>query len=186
MSKIAVIGTRFPYIDRRALSEAWFSALRLGNAAPPGIPRVKPTPHNARFAATVARVQVKRGVARDAATAAEGRRAPLARAGAGMPPASEMHRTPDLDGTSVDKVARIAHDRARSYPPFRTSLTFGVDGGRVHLLLRRDGATLYVVALCRPEMAGVVRQALARADAHVRANGEVLRAAVQTLSEKEA
>ena len=78
-------------------------------------------------------------------------------------------------------VARETFSRARSYAPFRTSLTFGVEGERVALLLRREGGTLHVVALCRPEIAELVRRALASADLHLRARGEAIRGSVKTV-----
>jgi hypothetical protein len=83
--------------------------------------------------------------------------------------------------TSRAVVARETFSRARSYAPFRTSLTFGVEGERVALLLRREGGTLHVVALCRPEIAELVRRALASADLHLRARGEAIRGSVKTV-----
>jgi len=69
---------------------------------------------------------------------------------------------------------------SRSYPPRRTSLTVGLGRERVQLVLRREGAVLHVIAVCRPEVAALVRRALASADAYVRGNGDTLRASVQT------
>jgi NAD(P)-dependent dehydrogenase (short-subunit alcohol dehydrogenase family) len=72
---------------------------------------------------------------------------------------------------------------ARSYPPRRTSLTVGIGRERVQLVLRREGAVLHVIAVCRPEVAALVRRALASADAYVRGSGDTLRASVQTTEE---
>ncbi len=69
---------------------------------------------------------------------------------------------------------------SRSYPPRRTSLTVGLGRERVQLVLRREGAVLHVIAVCRPEVAALVRRALASADAYVRSSGDSLRASVQT------
>jgi hypothetical protein len=74
-----------------------------------------------------------------------------------------------------------APERARTHPPLRTVLTLGVAGERVALLLRREGATLHVVAVCRPAVENAVRHALTLAAAHVRGGGDSLRASVRAL-----
>ncbi len=74
---------------------------------------------------------------------------------------------------------RIPSAAARSYAPFRTSLTLAAGGGRVQLVLRRERETLHIVALCAPGNVDVVRRALACAQAHLHARGEVLRADVR-------
>jgi hypothetical protein len=61
-------------------------------------------------------------------------------------------------------------------------LTFGVHGERVALSLRREGSTLHVVAVCRPEVEGIVRRALACVDLYLRVRGESVRASVSTVS----
>jgi hypothetical protein len=73
---------------------------------------------------------------------------------------------------------------SRSYPPRRTSLTVGLGRERVQLVLRREGAVLHVIAVCRPEVAALVRRALAAADAYVRGSGDTLRASVQTVDDR--
>jgi hypothetical protein len=174
-SKIAVIETRLPYTDRRALSEAWFSALHLAHdarAAAPAKPGATPSYATvAREAMQLARgsaARARRDPARSVAHAA--RRA--AHAGLDVPArrASDAARTP---------AATRAFERARSYAPFRTSITLdGANGTRVHLIVRRVGPTLHVVALCPPAVETLVRKALASADLHFRARGERLEAGV--------
>jgi len=151
-ASLSVIATQLPYIDRRALSEAWFSALHRASDAPAA---AKP---------------IERRDPGDVAGSARGK---------------NLHRTSPRDfashtlrnvfaGSRTDRprgeepaaaVATVrtarpqrAAFRARSYAPFRTSLTFGIEGERVALLLRREGATLHVVAICRPAVADLVRR----------------------------
>ena len=171
--KIAIIQTHLPYIDRRALSQAWFSALHLANGSN-GEGRVRLRRAGAVAAKAIDVAHVRGRTERRNA----GETPPPARA-AGRERRVLHGETGKLRRTdSLGKAAHAVYERARSYPPFRTSLTFGVDGSRVQLLLRRSGSTLYVVALCRPEIAEIVRRALACAGAHLRLRGESIEAAV--------
>jgi hypothetical protein len=171
---IAVITARMPYIDRRSLSEAWFSALHLASDGP-----VSPKPPERRGAELVQPEDRVAGAARNAA-----RQAPE-RVAAGAPATSRSLRAnaePALPALPNARRARsaAAFARARSYAPFRTSLTLGIEGERVALLLRREGATLHVVALCRPAVSDLVRRALGCADLHLRARGESVCSRVET------
>jgi hypothetical protein len=169
--KIAVIQARLPYIDRRALSEAWFSALHLAAggrraAAPQRMLRAQSLPATERTQRQAS--GPSRGTSLVVAAA---RSRPASEAASALVPAPRRAE-PGI------RALPPAGQGARSYPPFRTSLTFGIDGRRVQLLLRRDGATLYVVALCRPEIAEAVRRALQLAGEHLGARGESMHAAV--------
>jgi len=176
-SKIAVIETRLPYTDRRALSEAWFSALHLAHEEPSGahpwyaaakgtvsVDNAHGNIHGARASAVSARRDPARSIAHAARRSAyAGLDAPARRA-------SDATRT---------AAATRAFDRARSYAPFRTAITLdGANGTRVHLIVRRVGPTLHVIALCPPAVESLVRKALASADLHFRARGERLEAGV--------
>ena len=67
------------------------------------------------------------------------------------------------------------------YAPVRASFHIGVGGGRVQIVLRRDGAVLHVVAVCSRRHVELVRRALACADLHLRLRGETIRSSVRTL-----
>lgn len=177
-SKIAVIETRLPYTDRRALSEAWFSALHLSHDAASA---PSPQRHAAQVAASSGDAQHGRTHEREGT--ASSRRDPsrsvthAARRAAFAGLDTPLRRSSDARGTTA---AAKAFDRARSYPPFRTSLTLeGASGTRVHLIVRRVGPTLHVVALCPPAVEHLVRRALASADLHFRARGERLQVDVK-------
>jgi hypothetical protein len=178
--KISVIAARLPYTDRRALSEAWFSALHL---ASDGVLHAQPPERRAGAA------HRPRDLSRGPGAQSAAPPAPLQRPAAQRPAAPVRGRDGaalarddaprDVRPRSAD--TRDVFARARSYPSFRTALTFGVAGERVALLLRREGPTLHVVALCRPAVAGIVRRALAGADAALRIRGESIRATVTTV-----
>jgi hypothetical protein len=176
---IAVLRTRLPYVDRRSLSEAWFSALHFaagdapdlaGRARRPaasGAPGARHSPVSATSGA---------GVPARPATALARRYAAAVRSSVGCGDALPR----PIDGPDALPAVRRATMRARTYPARQTTLTVGVDGSRVQLLLRRDGNVLHVIALCRSDVAEVVSRALARADAHLRVRGDALRASVRT------
>jgi hypothetical protein len=178
--KISVIAARLPYTDRRALSEAWFSALHLASDGA----HAKPAERRGGIAQNRPR---------------DGARSPGSLPAAPVPPAQRSAaqrsaapvRGRDGAGLAREDAPRYARPRppeapdvfahARSYPSFSTALTFGVAGERVALLLRREGPMLHVVALCRPAVADIVRRALAAADAALRTRGESIRATITTV-----
>jgi hypothetical protein len=176
--KISVIAARLPYTDRRALSEAWFSALHL---ASDGALHAQPPERRAGVAhhppRDMSRGPGAQSAAPPARTAAQRPAAPVRRRDGGGLAREDAPR--DVRPRSAD--TRDVFACARSYPSFRTALTFGVAGERVALLLRREGPTLHVVALCRPAVAEIVRRALAGADAALRLRGESIRATVTTV-----
>ncbi len=172
--KLTVIATRMPYIDRRSLSEAWFSALHLASDGPP-IAAARER-RNAPVDASTSR-RTTAGSQTEAPTTRTAQQSPRARTSDARSRAEiATRRTYDA---RVAAAARASYERARSYPPFRTALTLDANGERVQLLLRREGAVLHVVALCRPEIAETVRRALGCADAHVRLRGEAIRSSVE-------
>jgi hypothetical protein len=174
---IAVLRTRLPYTDRRSLSQAWFSALHLAQVVPArGLPARRAS--DPSFRAPDAR--------------AEGRTAVPTASLPGMARATKP-RSDDAresvaparvrDASPLPKEKSAAFQAARSYPPFSTSLTVGSGGARIKLLLRREGPTLHVIALCTPNSVDLVRRALACADTYLRRNGESVSASVRTLAE---
>jgi len=176
--KIAVIATRMPFIDRRSLSEAWFSALHLASdGKPPAASRER---RNLVVTAGTMRATIS---TRNASPARQ-----LPRAAGAQPRTLDAPRgNPEITtrrafDARVAATARAAYERARSYPPFQSTLTLETRGERVQLVLRREGATLHVVALCRPELAETVRRALACADTHVRSRGEAIRSSVRVIA----
>jgi hypothetical protein len=171
---IAVIATRMPYIDRRSLSEAWFSALHLASDG-----AASPISRERRGGETAQSCTLSADMVHEASGRASQPPGVVSSAVSRVP---RSHAEPCLQTIPNARRGRseAVFARARSYAPFRTALTLGVDGERVALLLRREGATLHVVALCRPAVADLVRRALACADLHLRARGEVVTSRVET------
>jgi len=176
---IAVVRTRLPYTDRRSLSQAWFSALHLTEKAS------APQPAGARRAPAAALVRDGgRGLpGANRATAGSGGSTafePHVRGAARALPrgAGEWERAREIRARASGDAPPVP---ARRHAPLRTSLTVGVAGERVALLLRRDGATLHVIAVCRPAVESAVRHALALAAAQMREHGDSLRASVRAL-----
>jgi hypothetical protein len=164
--QIAVIRARLPYTDARALSQAWFSALRLASDghAP----------------------ELRRGRARTSAALSGDRAAtPSRETGARPLPAA----TPRAHGAalrrgagapSVDATARrrfregvVARDGVRTTTDARAAFTVTLANARVRLLVRGDGDRLHVVALCSARLADTVARALALASVSLRQRGPI-------------
>lgn len=172
---IAVVRTRLPYTDRRSLSQAWFSALHLAESGPVrGLPARRASDARAFSGRSERADSSPNATGRPSATFARG----ATEAALGRPSDGGAPRAHDVRRTRVSQSAGVTFESARSYPPFRTSLTIGVEGARIKLLLRREGPTLHVIALCAPGNVDLVRRALACADAYLRRNGESVRASV--------
>ncbi len=171
---LTVIATRLPYIDRRSLSQAWFSALHIASDGPIAANVSDRRGLAATAIATSPKATATSARALDASAPPRARAASRATGAAG----AEIATRRALDAR-VAAAARASFARARSYPPFASTLTLDVANERVQLVLRRDGATLHVVAICRSEIAETVRRALAAADLHLRVRGESVRSSVE-------
>jgi hypothetical protein len=155
-SGVAVVATQLAQTDRRALSQAWYSALHLAHDD-------ASAPHVAHAAALTAQpaVTLREGSARpaDAAHGASFSPARAVRSHANIPPGAERRSAPTVAARRVERalasIARAPHTRA--------SHTVAIEGGRVTLLVRTDGGATRVVALCREPLRATVERALARA-----------------------
>jgi hypothetical protein len=170
--EVSILAAPIAAIDRRALSQAWYSALRMARRQPDSLP-ARP-----RSACTID-------------------------ASATWPPVVETH-SPSLVRTLPEQsrslqqrpqqaavapsTARVVADRAslplsrrierrfsQSKPPLRRA-TFSMGRGlaRVHVILQTNGSNATLVALCRPEMRGVVARALGQARFALAARGLVV------------
>lgn len=165
---IAVIRARLPYIDRRALSQAWFSALRLASdgRAPAREPqRVRlPVPSPGSRPAAPARVASVRA---QPSANARGRDAASGRS-AGLPPADATTSRRLLAGA----VAASGY-RARAAGGPCAAFTVTLANARVRLVVRGEGDRLHVVALCSARHADTVTRALALAALSLRPRGPI-------------
>ncbi len=171
---VSIDPARLPYLDRRALSEAWYAALHLA-AAPHGAGAAP------RRAAVPARAVADRPAARAAARNALRGQTPLA---ARSPRAAESGASGGSAGlrvrTSPRPLATRAVPAARASAHAHVTLTF--EGARVRLIARRDGPRTQVIALCSAEHVAVVRRALGVLACALRLRGERLEAVVRTVA----
>jgi hypothetical protein len=177
---IAVIRTRLPYVDRRALSEAWFSALHLAHEE-------RKAPHAARRAgpsseSPAAKISLGSGASGPAAGSLAAR-VPTLRARSVQALAIAASPTP-LRKTGGAVVVPFPA-RGIRYAPVRASFGIGLGGGRVQIVLRREGPLLHVVAICSRRHVELVRRALACADLHLRLRGETIRSSVRAFEASE-
>ena len=155
---VAVIATQLAQTDRRALSEAWYSALHLAAGE---VPPKKSAPK--REGTTRVVLAEKNGAPAHSAS----RRAaavPHARATSSGDARVEVR---DERRRPVSETARrieraVAALTARR--PVPAAHTIDVDGGRVRLLVHNDGHATRIVALC----SGPLREQVERALAHAR------------------
>jgi hypothetical protein len=178
-NEIAAVRARLPYFDRRALSQAWFSAFHLASDGAP--PRFRP----ALPFAEMEPFHAPRG----ALARADGAPHALSNAATNRGPRGTA-RAGGLAATSPRSIAREARpasasasaaQAARSYPPVHATFTLAIEGARVAILLRRDGPALHVVALCTRRHVELVSRALACAGIVLRAQGERVHASLRSV-----
>jgi hypothetical protein len=168
---VAVVATSVARTDRRALSQAWYSALHLAephagspHAASAGAHANAVGPHAANHTPAAGPAPASGG-ARQIAR-------PLAARGAGALPVLDR-RSP---ATPLAK--RIARALVEREPrPAPATLAIKAAEGRVQLLVRSDGAATRIVALCAPALRERVERALAHARFALAAHGTRVEAA---------
>jgi hypothetical protein len=154
---VAVIATQVAQTDRRALSEAWYSALHLAHASSPAQP---PSRARAVRALPAARQPLAAGAAAHPAAARVAVTRPPHRAAANAAlPADERRRPACAVARRIEGAVTALRARVNGH----AAQTVDVAGGRVRLLVRSDRGTTRIVALCRDELREPVERALARA-----------------------
>lgn len=174
---IAVIRTRLPYLDRRALSEAWFSALHLARDARLSVPQRRAGDPGARPRAAAPPTAAREPALRPAP----------APAAPGASPRGTNARSPEPKAAPGHEL-RVRLDRARRServhgvtipPPLHASFTLTVAGARVQMLVRREGPALRITAICARAQVEAVRRALASADLVMRLRGHLIESQVR-------
>jgi hypothetical protein len=156
--EISILAAPIAAIDRRALSEAWYSALRLerGDAERAGGGHRRPT--GVAYELPVVRRQChasfERSIEHYRAQSTQSASAPEPQAGSAIAP----------NRTVFPLSGRIERTFFRQSAPLRRA-TFSLGRGRsrVHVILQSTAGTVTLIALCRPEMRHVVARALAQA-----------------------
>jgi len=150
---VAVVATRLPNIDRRALSQAWYSALHLNQAQPEA---TRAHPASAAISSAIGPRIARTGKPDTAA-------APVAARG----PVTELSR----------RIETLLVRHAANVPVRPATLALKAGDGRVQLLVRGDGAATRVVALCPAHLRDRVDRALAHARFALAAAGNRIEAA---------
>jgi hypothetical protein len=156
---VAILATQLADTDRRALSQAWYSALHLAAHDDPAAHAAAPRRTRTRVMhASPAAARNDRERAVSSARAVVPRLAQDAR----RPPAA-TRATPERREQKSELARRI--ERALVAPQRRGAGSFVVNaaGGRVQVLVRIDGPRLRLVALCAPALRARVERALAQA-----------------------
>jgi hypothetical protein len=163
--RVAVIATQVAQTDRRALSEAWYSALHLARDAAP-LPR--PAARNALVTQPSA---LKPQAAHSPAGAGRLVPRPAARPVRG----AEAHNAvPDerrRPASETDRRIQRAVATLSARRPVPAAHTVDIAGGRVRLLVHHDGRQTRIVALCSGPLREQVERALASARFTLAATG---------------
>jgi hypothetical protein len=155
---VAVIATQLHHTDRRALSQAWYNALHLAGRAP----RPQRGPCRATPSATPA--SAPRSAHEVKGTSPRRDDVPVVRACRSGGTASREAVVTERRAPKPELAGRIERALTRGLPGAAASFTVRASAGRVHLLVRSEGARTRVVAVC----AATLRERVERALAHVR------------------
>lgn len=159
---VAVVATQLADTDRRALSQAWYSALHLADHVPrthhaplAAPPRSSPCANaGAAFSGSGALPDAR--VAGDAQPSRAGARTPVRR--------EDSAETAERRMPKSELARRIERGLAQRAPRERAaSFTVPAADGRVQLVVRCDGTRTRVVAVCAPALRERVERALAQA-----------------------
>jgi len=163
---VAVVTTTLAQTDRRALSQAWYSALHLAEAA-------KSSPGTSAHPAVVAGRSVVSPEARRHADAGSRVSSDASRAVrrmvAARPAGIPMDRRMPVGGLSR-RIAKLVA-RPAGAPQSPRAATVTVRGARVHVIVRTHGNATRIVALCPPPLEARVARALAQARFALAARG---------------
>lgn len=155
---ISILSAPLAAIDRRSLSQAWYSALRLARdvherAQSRRQPVAQPIPYYATRNGSAALFRAS------------------ARAGVRPPTISDKHSTPSSGRVVTERrversrlsrdIERIFRDPRRVAK--RATFTFGNGGERVHVILQNKGNRITLIAICSPNVRTQVARALAQA-----------------------
>ena len=162
---VSILAAPLAAIDPRALSQAWYSALRLAH----GVPAISPT---AGRCVTAARPRAS--ISTDALGECDRQPAVVALRGARSVRGELRAAAPEhvKRRTARTPLARrIERTFAASTPPHRATFSIEHGAARVHVILQTSGERCALVALCRPELETVVSRALAQAGRALAARG---------------
>jgi hypothetical protein len=170
--EVSILAAPLAAIDRRALSQAWYSALHLARPDRPLVPSHECSPCTvaAPVDAPPKREQVSlssRPAERRVAHSAQTKPSKIA----AQPSAPRISLNRDAVPLSLRIERRFAHSALQIK---RATFSMGRGEARVHVILQTNGNVATLVALCRPQMRTVVARALAQARFALAARGFIL------------
>jgi hypothetical protein len=162
---VAVVAAQLAATDRRALSQAWYSALHLADRAPSmATPSGALSARRSRDGSPPAPSSPRTAVPHASPGARPALRAAAPRAPVAEPLERRYPRT--------DLARRIARGLARRAPRSGgASFAIRTAAGRIHLVVRADGSRTRVVAVCTAALRERVERALAQARFALAARG---------------
>jgi hypothetical protein len=170
--EVSILAAPLAAIERRALSQAWYSALHL---ARPDRSLVS-SRECGRCAVAMPSEATRKRDTRSPSPRADGTRP----AHSGQSKASKITAQPNQPRIPADRDVvplslRIERRFAYSASQIkRATFSMGRGEARVHVILQTNGNAATLVALCRPQMRAVVARALAHARFALAARGFVL------------
>jgi hypothetical protein len=163
---VSVLAAPLAAIDRRALSEAWYSALHLAHER-----RSTATPlHTAQRASILRSPRDRNEPNVTAPSAPDIRQQRLTR---------DLRAASNGGGETLDlqvRRSKLGRRIARVFSkphavPKRVTLSLGRGSARVHVILQTKGNRVMLVAICRPELRPCVARALEHARVALRSGG---------------
>jgi hypothetical protein len=167
--EVSILAAPLAAIDRRALSQAWYSALHLDRNQPRPAGQTVKRAHAAATIALQARQRAKHP--------SLGGKLELRKTKHSAPRAAQTQLVPNAVRTvNLRGIFPLSRRIERTFlrpeaPVRRATFSLGRGGARVHVILQSNGGTVTLVALCRPEMRELVARALAQARLGLAARG---------------
>jgi hypothetical protein len=168
--EVSILAAPVAAIDPRALSQAWYSALRFGPHASPAFVT--------RTHADRTQTLADRSMSPAAAQALRSRQCDRPRAAAERPQRRAVSAGESWNNALRYRAARtlLAERIERAFAgsnaqPKRATFSMGRGTARVVVILQTKGKRTVLLALCRPELRSVVGRALAEARCALAARG---------------
>ena len=167
--EVSILAAPLAAIDRRSLSQAWYSALGLAREkAVPGTLRRTGSPAGAGV--TVRQPQGELGAIDAARARGRASKADIERFASAGITQSDAARQRSLRPAPLARAIEAAFANPRSRAR-RATFSLHPGGARIVVMLQTNGVRTTLVALCRPEMRAIVSRALGEARLALSARG---------------
>jgi hypothetical protein len=166
--EVSILAAPLAAIDRRALPQAWYSALHL--ARPQVLAQTLPVRHLCALRCAAKPACPARGEIGGTARSQTQSRQQIGSRSSRIAVSHAFGEPPNrvVGPLSKQVESKFSHPTVRLR---RATFSLGRGNARVHVMLQSNGNRITLVALCRPEMRVVVAQALAQARVALAARG---------------